>query len=94
MTDPLVPLRLTLVAATAALTTACTPLGLFATLSPKDPATRVSRGEALGVLRVGTHVQTLAEGVCRCCMMTSKNLPISLATWQHRLQSALHGGGG
>ena len=48
MTDPRIPLRLTLVAAAAALTTACTPLGLFATLSPKDPATRVSRGEAYG----------------------------------------------
>lgn len=48
MPTPPTTLRLTLVAAAAALTSACTPLSLFATLSPKDPATRVSRGEAYG----------------------------------------------
>ena len=48
MSSPIVNLRLTVVAATAALTAACSPLTLFATLSPKDPASRVSRGEAYG----------------------------------------------
>lgn len=40
--------RLTLAALAGALTAACSPLTLFATLSPKDPATRVVRGEAYG----------------------------------------------
>jgi len=44
-----VPLkRLTIAAALATLTTACTPLALFATLSPKDNAAQISRGEAYG----------------------------------------------
>lgn len=43
-----IALRQTLVVATAALMSACTPLSLFATLSPKDPAVRVSHGEAYG----------------------------------------------
>ena len=49
MLKPQNVLRLTLVAAAAAITSACTPLGLFATLSPKDPATRLSRGKSYGV---------------------------------------------
>jgi len=48
MLKPQNVLRLSLVAAAAAITSACTPLGLFATLSPKDPATRVSGGESYG----------------------------------------------
>lgn len=40
--------RLVLIAAVAALTSACTPLSLFATLSPKDPSSLVVRGEAYG----------------------------------------------
>ena len=44
--------RLTIAAVLAAvlapLTSACTPLGLFATLSPKDPSAHVVRGEAYG----------------------------------------------
>ncbi len=40
--------RLTLAALAAVLTAACSPLSLFATLSPKDPAIRVVRGEAYG----------------------------------------------
>ncbi len=48
MPTPRSAVRLTLVAALATMSAACTPLGLFATLSPKDPATRVSRGEAYG----------------------------------------------
>ena len=44
--------RLTIAAALTAvvapLASACTPLSLFATLSPKDASTRVSRGEAYG----------------------------------------------
>lgn len=48
MPAPAVTKRLTLAAAAAALTAACSPLSLFATLSPKDPAARVSRGEAYG----------------------------------------------
>lgn len=40
--------RLTLAAAGAALASACSPLSMFATLSPKDPATLGVRGEAFG----------------------------------------------
>ncbi len=40
--------RLTLAAAGAALTAACSPLSLFATLSPKDPALRVARDQPYG----------------------------------------------
>jgi len=40
--------RLTLAGAAAALTAACSPLSLFATLSPKDPASLVARGQAYG----------------------------------------------
>lgn len=41
--------RTALAAAGAALTAACSPLSLFATLSPKDPAARLANGEAYGV---------------------------------------------
>lgn len=41
--------RLTLAGLGATLTGACTPLSLFATLSPRDPASLVVRGEAYGV---------------------------------------------
>lgn len=41
--------RSALAAASAAFTAACSPLSLFATLSPKDPASQVARGEAYGV---------------------------------------------
>lgn len=41
--------RSALAAASAALTSACSPLSLFATLSPKDPAARLASGEAYGV---------------------------------------------
>lgn len=41
--------RLTLAGLGATLTGACTPLSLFATLSPRDPASRVVNGEAYGV---------------------------------------------
>jgi len=40
--------RLTLAGAAAALTAACSPLSMFATLSPKDPATLAGRGQAYG----------------------------------------------
>src|SRR5688572_12343511 len=40
--------RLGLTAAAAALTAACSPLSMFATLSPKDPASLGVRGEAYG----------------------------------------------
>ena len=40
--------RLSLAAAAALLTAACSPLSLFATLSPKDPARVVAQGEAYG----------------------------------------------
>jgi acetyl esterase/lipase len=40
--------RLGLAAAAAALTAACSPLSMFATLSPKDPASLGVRGEAYG----------------------------------------------
>lgn len=40
--------RLTLAGVAAALTAACTPLSLFATLSPKDPASLVGKGQAYG----------------------------------------------
>ena len=40
--------RLGLTAAAAALTAACSPLSMFATLSPKDPANLSVRGEAYG----------------------------------------------
>jgi len=40
--------RLTLASAAAVLTTACSPLSMFATLSPKDPAALVGKGEAYG----------------------------------------------
>jgi acetyl esterase/lipase len=40
--------RLTLAGLSAALTAACSPLSLFATLSPKDPASAVARGQAYG----------------------------------------------
>jgi len=43
-----VPLRLTLAAAAAALAAGCSPLSMFATLSPKDPAQLVGKGEAYG----------------------------------------------
>lgn len=42
------PKRLTLAAALAALTAACSPLSMFATLSPKDPTALISRGETYG----------------------------------------------
>lgn len=45
---PSLPARLGLAAAAAALTTACTPLGLFATLSPKDSALRSAQNVAYG----------------------------------------------
>lgn len=41
--------RLTLAGLGATMTGACTPLSLFATLSPRDPASRVVSGEAYGV---------------------------------------------
>lgn len=41
--------RSALAALGGALTSACSPLSLFATLSPKDPASHVARGEAYGV---------------------------------------------
>lgn len=41
--------RSALAAASALLTSACSPLSLFATLSPKDPAARLASGEAYGV---------------------------------------------
>lgn len=44
------PLRLGLTAATAALTAACSPLTLFSTFTPKDPATRADVGRAYGPL--------------------------------------------
>ncbi|WP_310539993.1 alpha/beta hydrolase [Phenylobacterium sp.] len=44
------PLRLGLAAATAALTAACSPLTMFSTLTPKDPATRADTGVAYGPL--------------------------------------------
>src|SRR5436190_24129668 len=40
--------RLTLAGLSATLTAACTPLSLFATLSPKDAAALAVRGEAYG----------------------------------------------
>ncbi|MBU1378564.1 MAG: alpha/beta hydrolase [Alphaproteobacteria bacterium] len=40
--------RLTLAGAAAALTAACTPLSLFATLSPKDPSSLAARDQAYG----------------------------------------------
>lgn len=40
--------RSALAAASAALTAACSPLTLFATLSPKDPASLAARGQAYG----------------------------------------------
>src|SRR3954452_718929 len=40
--------RLTLAGLGAMMTAACTPLSLFATLSPKDAATAVARGRAYG----------------------------------------------
>jgi len=40
--------RLTLAAAAGALTAACSPLTLFATLSPKDPAARAAQGVPYG----------------------------------------------
>lgn len=48
MPAPAVFKRLTLAAALAALTAACSPLSLFATLSPKDASALVSRGETYG----------------------------------------------
>lgn len=45
---PLRPQRLGLAAAAAALTAACSPLSLFATLAPKDPAIRSVDGAAYG----------------------------------------------
>ncbi|WP_421930668.1 alpha/beta hydrolase [Phenylobacterium sp.] len=44
------PLRLGLAAATAALTAACSPLTLFSTFTPKDPASRLNAGTAYGPL--------------------------------------------
>ncbi len=44
----LIPPRLGLAAAAAALTAACTPLSMFATLSPKDPAVRSAGSVAYG----------------------------------------------
>jgi len=43
-----ITLRLILAGAAAALASACSPLSLFNTLSPKDPASFVVRGEAYG----------------------------------------------
>jgi acetyl esterase/lipase len=40
--------RLTLAGAAASLTAACSPLSMFATLSPKDPASLGVRGQAFG----------------------------------------------
>jgi acetyl esterase/lipase len=40
--------RLTLAGLGAMMTAACSPLSLFATLSPKDPASAVARGQAYG----------------------------------------------
>ncbi|HET6971494.1 MAG TPA: alpha/beta hydrolase, partial [Phenylobacterium sp.] len=40
--------RFTAAGAAAALTAACSPLSMFATLSPKDPAALATRGEAYG----------------------------------------------
>lgn len=40
--------RSALAAASAALTTACSPLSMFATLSPKDPASLAARGQPYG----------------------------------------------
>lgn len=44
------PLRTGLAAAAAALTAACSPLTLFSTFTPKDPATRADVGTAYGPL--------------------------------------------
>jgi acetyl esterase/lipase len=41
--------RFTAAGALAALTAACSPLSMFATLSPKDPAAMVARAQAYGV---------------------------------------------
>jgi len=41
-------MRLTLAGAALALTAACSPLSMFATLSPKDPASLVGKGQAYG----------------------------------------------
>jgi acetyl esterase/lipase len=46
--SPAVTKRLSLAAAAAALTSACSPLTMFATLTPKDPATLSVRSEAYG----------------------------------------------
>jgi len=49
MSEPAVPAkRLTLAALGALLAAACSPLSLFATLSPKDPARVAGQGEAYG----------------------------------------------
>ncbi len=45
---PALSKRSALAAALAALTSACSPLTMFATLSPKDPASHVVRGAAYG----------------------------------------------
>lgn len=43
-----ITLRLILAGAAAAITAGCSPLSMFATLSPKDPAQLVGKGEAYG----------------------------------------------
>ena len=48
MPSPAVTKRLTLAGLSAALTAACSPLSLFATLSPKDPASAAARAQAYG----------------------------------------------
>ena len=48
MPTPSVTKRMTLAGAAALLTTACSPLSMFATLSPKDPAQTVVRSAAYG----------------------------------------------
>ena len=48
MPQPAITKRLTLAGLSAAMAAACSPLSMFATLSPKDPAAVVGRNEAYG----------------------------------------------
>ncbi|PZQ64319.1 MAG: alpha/beta hydrolase [Phenylobacterium zucineum] len=57
--------RITVAAAVGALASACSPLTMFATLSPKDPSTLVARGEAYGAgprQRLDVYVPRGARG--------------------------------
>lgn len=52
-------------AAVGALTAACSPLSMFATLSPKDPASQVARGESYGAgprQRLDVYAPRAAKG--------------------------------